>query len=135
MSMLRCAKWRRRRCVQEPGWWDNLERHRPGRGRCLLLSDRPTDHNHSVRGDQRRRSECFCYRKGFGCHYAAKVSAQVLQKLMRHGDIKTTMAYYANVDDAAEQAVRSRHCNTSRNTPAAARTRRGEPNDANHCLD
>src|SRR5262249_10893448 len=33
-------------------------------------------------------------RKGFGCHYAAQVSAQVLQKLMRHGDIKTTMTYY-----------------------------------------
>src|SRR5262249_39077604 len=37
-------------------------------------------------------------RKGFGCYYAGKVSAQVLQKLMRHGDIKTTMTYYANVD-------------------------------------
>jgi integrase len=56
-------------------------------------------------------------RKGFGCYYAARVPAQVLQKLMRHSDIKTTMAYYANVDDAVEQAVQSRHCNTSRNKP------------------
>jgi integrase len=54
-------------------------------------------------------------RKGFGCYYAGKVSAQVLQKLMRHGDIKTTMTYYANVDDAVEAAVAQR--NSSRNTP------------------
>jgi integrase len=53
-------------------------------------------------------------RKGFGCYYAARVPAQVLQKLMRHGDIKTTMTYYANVDGAAVDAVRQR--NTSRNS-------------------
>jgi hypothetical protein len=56
-------------------------------------------------------------RKGFGCHYAAKVPAQVLQKLMRHADIKTTMAYYANVDEATEQAVLGDKRNTLRNTP------------------
>src|SRR5581483_3655924 len=39
-------------------------------------------------------------RKGFGCRYAGKVPAQVLQKLMRHRRIKTTMDYYANVDVA-----------------------------------
>jgi len=44
-------------------------------------------------------------RKGFGCRYAGKVPAQVLQKLMRHSSIKTTMDYYANVDDAVEEAV------------------------------
>jgi integrase len=44
-------------------------------------------------------------RKGFGCRYAGKVPAQVLQKLMRHSSIKTTMDYYANVDDAAVRAV------------------------------
>jgi integrase len=44
-------------------------------------------------------------RRGFGCRYAGKVPAQVLQKLMRHSRIKTTMDYYANVDDAAMQAV------------------------------
>jgi integrase len=48
-------------------------------------------------------------RKGFGCYYAARVPAQVLQKLMRHADIKTTMAYYANVDDAVEAAVAARN--------------------------
>jgi integrase len=54
-------------------------------------------------------------RKGFGCHYAAKVPAQVLQRLMRHADIKTAMGYSANVDDAVEAAVLER--NSSRNTP------------------
>jgi integrase len=44
-------------------------------------------------------------RRGFGCHYAGKVPAQVLQKLMRHANISTTMTYYANVDDAAMAAV------------------------------
>jgi integrase len=44
-------------------------------------------------------------RKGFGCRYAGKVPAQVLQKLMRHATIRTTMAYYANVDDAVMEAV------------------------------
>jgi hypothetical protein len=42
----------------------------------------------------------------------------VLQKLMRYGDIKTTMAYDANVDAAAEEAVRARQRNSSRNSPA-----------------
>jgi integrase len=40
-------------------------------------------------------------RKGFGCRYAA----HVLQRLMRHGDIGTTMTYYANIDAAVEEAV------------------------------
>jgi integrase len=44
-------------------------------------------------------------RKGFGCRYAGKVPAQVLQRLMRHADIKTTLEYYANVDEAVEAAV------------------------------
>jgi integrase len=44
-------------------------------------------------------------RKGFGCRYAGKVPAQVLQRLMRHSDIKLTMAFYANVDDAVREAV------------------------------
>jgi integrase len=44
-------------------------------------------------------------RKGFGCYHASRVAAQTLQKLMRHSNIKTTMDYYANVDDAVEAAV------------------------------
>jgi integrase len=48
-------------------------------------------------------------RRGFGCYYAARVPAQALQKLMRHANIKTTVDYYANVDDAVEAAVRARN--------------------------
>jgi integrase len=47
-------------------------------------------------------------RRGFGCYWASRVPAQVLQKLMRHANIKTTMDYYVNVDDAAMQAIRGR---------------------------
>jgi integrase len=57
-------------------------------------------------------------RKGFGCRYAGKVPAQVLQRLMRHANIKTTMDYYVNVDDAAMEAVLGPNFplrNTSRN--------------------
>jgi integrase len=55
-------------------------------------------------------------RRGFGCRYASQVPAQVLQKLMRHASIKTTMDYYANVDDAAMEAVLGPKRNSSRNT-------------------
>src|SRR5262249_8959122 len=37
-------------------------------------------------------------RRGFGCRYAGKVSAHVLQRLMRHANIRTTMYYYADID-------------------------------------
>lgn len=57
-------------------------------------------------------------RKGFGCRYAGKVPAQVLQKLMRHSSIKITMDYYANVDDAAMEAVLGGQRNASRNKGA-----------------
>jgi integrase len=45
--------------------------------------------------------------RGFGCRWAGKVPAQVLQKLMRHSDIKITMQYYANVDDVADAAIQA----------------------------
>jgi integrase len=58
-------------------------------------------------------------RQGFGCHYAAQVSAHVLQRLMRHSNIKITMDYYANVDAAVEDAVRRARRNTSHNSRPA----------------
>jgi integrase len=54
-------------------------------------------------------------RKGFGCRYAGKVPAQVLQRLMRHSNIKTTMDYYANIDAAVEEAVLGEKRNSLRN--------------------
>jgi hypothetical protein len=55
-------------------------------------------------------------RRGFACRYAARVPAQVLQKLKRHASLKTTMDYYANVDDAVVEAVLGARRNSSRNT-------------------
>ena len=55
-------------------------------------------------------------RRGFGCRYAGRVPAQVLQKLMRHSNITITMAYYANVDEAVMEAVLGPQRNSSRNT-------------------
>jgi integrase len=57
-------------------------------------------------------------RRGFGCYWASRVPAQVLQKLMRHSNIRITMDYYANVDDAAMQAVLNRQRNSLRNSEA-----------------
>jgi hypothetical protein len=45
------------------------------------------------------------------------VSAQVLQKIMRHASIKTTMDFYANVDEAAEEAILGPRRNGKRNSP------------------
>jgi integrase len=66
-------------------------------------------------------------RRGFGCRHAA----QVLQKLMRHRNIKTTMDFYANVDDAVMEAVlgpKETRRNTSRNK-ADTTARNGRQDD------
>jgi integrase len=55
-------------------------------------------------------------RRGFACRYAARVPAQVLQKLMRHKSITTTLDYYANVDQAAMEAVLGPGRNSMRNS-------------------
>jgi integrase len=55
-------------------------------------------------------------RKGFGCRYAGKVSAHVLQRLMRHANIKTTLDYYANIDTAVEEAILGVAAPAQRNT-------------------
>ena len=54
-------------------------------------------------------------RKGFGSRYAGKVPAQVLQRLMRHANISTTMDFYANIDQDVEDAVLGAQRNSSRN--------------------
>ena len=67
-----------------------------------------------------RRLTMKTLRAGFGCRYAGRVPAQVLQKLMRHANIKTTMDYYANVDDAVMEAVLGRERNSPRNNAGDA---------------
>jgi integrase len=74
-------------------------------------------------------------RRGFGCHYAGKVSAHALQKLMRHANIKITMDYYANVDVAVQEAVLGAKRNSSRNSEAGTGPSNGHPNDASPCPD
>jgi integrase len=69
-------------------------------------------------------------RRGFGCRYAGKVPAQVLQKLMRHSNIAITMDYYANVDAAVEEAVLGSQFNSSRNNSPDAAGLRAEENGA-----
>jgi integrase len=57
-------------------------------------------------------------RRGFGCRYAGKVPAQVLQRLLRHSNISITMGFYANVDDAVREAVLGPQRNSPRNSAA-----------------
>jgi integrase len=71
-------------------------------------------------------------RKGFGCRYAGKVPAQVLQGLMRHGDIKTTTKFYTNVEDAVMEAVLGPKRNDSRNKPRSAAKECEANADVNH---
>jgi integrase len=71
-------------------------------------------------------------RRGFGCRYAGRVPAQVLQRLLRHANIKTTMDYYANVDDAVEEAVLGPRRKQSRNIRGAEAHRTAEASDVNH---
>jgi integrase len=59
-------------------------------------------------------------RRGFGCRYAGKVSAHVLQRLMRHSSIRITMDYSANIDQAVEEAVFGAQRVTSRVTAEPA---------------
>src|SRR5262249_35847606 len=73
-------------------------------------------------------------RKGFGCRHAARVSAHVLQRLMRHASLKTTMDYYANIDQAVEEAILGPQRNTSHNTPPSPAPEAGEPSDASPLL-
>lgn len=75
-------------------------------------------------------------RRGFGCYWASRVPAQVLQRLMRHSDIKITMDYYANVDDAVMDAIRGREPslrNSSRNSEQVDRKEASEANAARDC--
>jgi integrase len=44
-------------------------------------------------------------RRSFGSRYARTVEAAVLRRLMRHADLRTTLAYYADVDGALHDAI------------------------------
>jgi integrase len=98
----------------------------------------PTPVSHLVRGLARKagvRLTMKTLRRGFGCRYAGKVSAHVLQRLMRHSNIKTTLDYYANIDDAVEEAVLGPKRNESRNSAPGKAGDEGKAGDANPCQD
>jgi integrase len=45
-------------------------------------------------------------RRNYGSRWAGKVPSQVLQSLLRHANISTTLSFYADVKQAAKAAVR-----------------------------
>ena len=71
------------------------------------------------------------FRRAFGTRWARKVMPMVLQKLMRHDSIETTMRYYVDldVDDMAEELwkAETRAINTFINNPPleAKKSRKG----------
>jgi integrase len=66
-------------------------------------------------------------RRGFGCYHAGRVPAQVLQRLMRHANIATTVAFYANVDEAARDAILRGGRHISRNSADEPQQAAAEP--------
>jgi integrase len=81
-------------------------------------------------------------RRGFGCRYASKVPAQVLQRLLRHSNISVTMKYYANIDAAVEEAIFGnsgpQHTNLHITSPCPAEPGGGErmvkPDEGGACV-
>jgi len=92
----------------------------PDLGEIIQALPRESGHLFPFRGDPRQVAKKFAriaraaglkvtlhdQRRSFGSRYASVVPAPVLQRLMRHADIKTTMEYYMNVDDALDEAIR-----------------------------
>jgi len=67
--------------------------------------------------------------------FAAKVPAQVPQRLMRHANIAVTMGFYANVDAAVEEAVLGAERNSSHNNDHRDGQDWCNREDATHCTD
>jgi integrase len=103
----------------------------PGIGRCsgmLLGSGAVGERIKALAKRAGVRLTMKTLRKGFGCRYAGHVSAHVLQRLMRHANIKTTLDYYVNIDDAVEEAILGPKRNVSRNkSPNAIEQREETP--------
>ncbi len=78
------------------------------RGRLFTLGINPEAVSTRFREVARQaavRATLHDLRRTFGSRYAPHVSAPVLQRLMRHADIKTTLAFYTNVDGALEESI------------------------------
>lgn len=69
------------------------------------------------------------FRRAFGTRWARKVMPMVLQKLMRHESIETTLRYYVDLDAdemAEELWKKSESINTFINNPTIEAPRKGE---------
>jgi integrase len=85
-----------------------LQRRRQERGKLFTLSASPREVSRKFTRLVKKaglKITLHDLRRSFGSRYAAVVPAPVLQRLMRHADIKTTLTYYTNVDDVLEEAI------------------------------
>lgn len=83
---------------------------RPSNGPAFL-NERcdPSDVSRTFRAICERagvRAKLHDIRRTFGTRYAHLVHAHVLQRLMRHASISTTLKYYADLDDGLADAIR-----------------------------
>ena len=71
-----------------------------------------------VNAETRQACTSHDYRRAFGTRWAAKVKPVVLQSIMRHKSINTTLAHYValEADDVAEELWRGQE-NGPDNTP------------------
>jgi integrase len=85
-----------------------LKARRQPRGRLFPLSESPREVSRKFTKLARKvglKISLHDLRRSFGSRYAAAVPAPVLQRLMRHADIKTTLAYYTDVDGVLDDAI------------------------------
>jgi integrase len=85
-----------------------LEKRRQPKGRLFPLSKSPREVSRKFTRIAKAaglKITLHDLRRSFGSRYAPLVQAPVLQRLMRHADIKTTLAFYTNVDDVLEEAI------------------------------
>jgi integrase len=78
------------------------------RGKVLRLSPSPREVSRTFTELARQaglKISLHDLRRSFGSRYAAVVPAAVLQRLMRHADIKTTLTYYTDVDGVLDEAI------------------------------
>jgi integrase len=52
----------------------------------------------NIRAGEGKTATAHDFRRSFGSRWALKVMPQILQKLMRHAEVTTTMTYYAHLD-------------------------------------
>jgi integrase len=85
-----------------------LQARRQERGKLFPLSESPREVSRTFTKLAKKaglKITLHDLRRSFGSRYAAVVPAPVLQRLMRHADIKTTLAYYTNVDDVLDEPI------------------------------